>query len=123
MVVQEIGGKREEQERRQTDDLSTGSESHLVDGASRKEGRQRKKSNTSHGNGKPGNRKREGEIWNGHRNNKDWNETIKISKGENRAESRETGRIKIGKIKHLGYWKRKREIGETVKGILEFNNG
>ena len=53
----EIGGKREEQERRKADDLSTGSESHLVDGASGKEGRQRK-----NGNGKPGIRKKEDET-------------------------------------------------------------
>ena len=58
-------------ERRKADDLSTSSESHLVDGASGKEGRQRKKSNTPHGNGKLVNRKKEGEIWNGHGNNKD----------------------------------------------------
>ena len=49
-------------ERRKADDLSTSSESHLVDGASGKEGKQRKKSNMSHGNGKPGNRKKESEI-------------------------------------------------------------
>ena len=34
--------KWEEQERRKADDLSTGSESHLIDGASGKEGRQPK---------------------------------------------------------------------------------
>ena len=45
-------------------DLSTGSEFHLVDGASGKEGRQRKWSNTPHENLKPGNRnKKEREIW------------------------------------------------------------
>ena len=64
-------------ERRKADDLSTGSHSHLVDGASDKEGRQRKKSNTPHGIGKPGNTKKEGKIWNGNGNNKDWNTGMK----------------------------------------------
>ena len=61
MVVQEIGGKREEQEQLNADDLSTGSKSHLVDGAS----------------GKEGNGKKEGEIWNGYGNNKYWNTGMK----------------------------------------------
>ena len=55
--------KYENMERRKADDLSMSSESHLVDGATGKEGKPRKKSNTPHGNGKPGNRKKENEIW------------------------------------------------------------
>ena len=41
-------------------------------------------SNTPRGNGKPGNRKKEGETWNGYGNNRlgYWNKTIKNSKGE-----------------------------------------
>ena len=78
MAVEEIGGKREEQERRNADDLSTSSESHLEDGASLPSLRQRrkiakKKSNTPYENGKPGNRKKGGEKWNGYGNNEEWN--------------------------------------------------
>ena len=50
------GGKREKQEnndgRSTVDYLSMGSESNVIDGASGKERRQRKTSNTPHGNGK-----------------------------------------------------------------------
>ena len=43
LTVEEIGGKREEQEQRKADSLSTGSESHLEDGASLPSLRQRSK--------------------------------------------------------------------------------
>ena len=81
-LVAEMDGKGEEQERRKAGDLSTGCESHLEDGASLPSLRQRgtiakKNSNTPHGNGKPGNRNKEGERWHGYGNNKDWNTGIK----------------------------------------------
>ena len=75
LAVEEMNGKREEQERRKADDLSTGSESHLKDGlpSLRQRGKTAKKnSNKPHGKGKPENRKKERKR----------NKTIKISKKE-----------------------------------------
>ena len=100
------GGKREEQEKNDgrwtVDYLSMGSESNVIDGASGKESRQRKKSNTPHGNEKQWKtqKQKEGVAWNGYGNNKDWNTGRR---------SREAGRIKIGKMKHWGIGKGKEE--------------
>ena len=52
-AIEEVDNKREEQERRKEDNLSTGSGQRVKTA--------KKKSNTSHGNEKPGNSKKEGE--------------------------------------------------------------